>query len=57
MLSNPQKSDMPFAQILWILGLFALLPLLGAQFGSGNQVEQLSLIARLNDPNFALGDH
>jgi len=48
---------MPFAQILWILGLFALIPLLGAQFGSGNQVEQLSLIARLNDPNFALGDH
>ena len=45
------------APAVWAMLLVGLVPLVGAQFGSGNQVEQFSLIARQLDPNFALGDH
>ncbi|MCA8883675.1 MAG: hypothetical protein KDA50_08005 [Rhodobacteraceae bacterium] len=41
----------------WIfLVLLSFVPLIGALYGVGNQVEQLSLIARLRDPGFAAGD-
>lgn len=39
-----------------LLVLLAFVPLLGAQFGIGNQVEQFSIIERLRDPGFALND-
>lgn len=47
----------PGAGVFAFLAALALVPLIGAQFGIGNQVEQLSLILRLNDPSFAIGDH
>lgn len=40
----------------WFLGLLAFLPLIGTQFGYGNQIEQLTIVARLLDPGFAPGD-
>ena len=43
-------------KVLLFLAVLALAPLLGFQFGSGNQVEQFALIARMIDPNFAAGD-
>lgn len=36
--------------------LIAALPILGFQFGIGNQVEQFTIIRRLADPAFAAGD-
>ena len=39
-----------------LLGLMALIPLIGAQFGYGNQIEQFSIVERLRDPAFARGD-
>lgn len=44
------------AQRVSVLGLVALVPFIGAQFGYGNQIEQFSIIARLQDPLFAQGD-
>jgi hypothetical protein len=41
---------------LHYLLLIAALPLLGYQFGYGNQVEQFSLVRRLVDPTFLRGD-
>ena len=38
------------------LTLLAVFPLLGFNFGSGNQVEQFAIIARMIDPTFAAGD-
>ncbi|GGY44504.1 hypothetical protein GCM10007148_11770 [Parvularcula lutaonensis] len=46
----------PTGRDLWLLGMFAVLPVLGFQFGIGNQVEQLPLVARILDPEFAAGD-
>ena len=36
---------------LQYLLLIAALPVLGYHFGFGNQVEQLSLVARMDDPS------
>lgn len=47
----PQMTD-----CLIYLALLSFVPLVGAIYGIGNQVEQLSLIARLQDPAFAAGD-
>ncbi|MDA7964141.1 DUF6798 domain-containing protein [Ruegeria sp.] len=44
------------AQIVLLLALMSLLPLVGAQFGHGNQVEQLPIVARLVDPSAMAGD-
>ncbi|MEZ5918003.1 MAG: DUF6798 domain-containing protein [Parvularculaceae bacterium] len=41
---------------LLFLALIAVLPLLGYQFGLGNQVEQFSIIRRLLDPAFLPAD-
>lgn len=41
---------------LLFLILLAAFPLLGFQFGSGNQVEQFAIIARMMDSAFAPGD-
>lgn len=38
------------------LMLLALLPLIGAQFGYGNQIEQILIAERLRDPSFAAND-
>ncbi len=38
------------------LCLVAMLPLIGYQFGLGNQVEQLTLVGRLLDPSYLRGD-
>ena len=43
-------------QIVLLLALMSLLPLIGAQFGHGNQVEQLPIVARLLDPSAMAGD-
>jgi len=51
------KSDTtPWPMAPLFLGLLAFLPLIGAQFGYGNQIEQLTIVARLLDPGFAPGD-
>ncbi len=39
-----------------LLAILAFLPLIGAQFGLGNQVEQFSLIARILNPDLMPGD-
>jgi hypothetical protein len=39
-----------------LLAVLTALPLLGYQFGVGNQVEQFAIIERLRDPNFIAGD-
>ena len=44
------------AKVVLYLLLLAIFPLLGFQFGSGNQVEQFAIIARMIDPAFASGD-
>lgn len=44
------KRDLAF------LALLAMLPLLGYQFGIGNQVEQFPIVLRLADPTFLAGD-
>lgn len=41
---------------LLFLGLLSVLPLLGAQFGSGNQIEQFAQIARVLNPDAMPGD-
>ena len=41
--------------IAFLLILTAV-PVLGYQFGMGNQVEQFPIIERFRDPNFILGD-
>lgn len=46
----------PARRELWFLALLALVPILGYQFGIGNQVEQFSLIERVLDPSFIPGD-
>ena len=38
------------------LALLSLLPLIGAQFGYGNQAEQIPVIQRLFDPDYLPGD-
>lgn len=38
------------------LVLLAVVPLLGFNFGSGNQMDQFPIIARMIDPGFAAGD-
>lgn len=53
MISSDNKA-WPLAPLF--LGLLATLPLIGAQFGYGNQIEQLTIMARLQDPGFAPGD-
>jgi len=53
MISSDDKA-WPLATLF--LALLATLPLIGAQFGYGNQIEQLTIIARLQDPGFAPGD-
>ncbi len=44
------------AKALLYLFLLAAFPLLGFQFGSGSQLEQFAIIARMIDPEFASGD-
>ena len=39
-----------------LLAVLTALPLLGYQFGLGNQVEQFPIVERLRDPNFIVGD-
>ena len=39
-----------------LLAVLTSLPLLGYQFGVGNQVEQFPIIERFRDPNFLAGD-
>lgn len=39
-----------------LLAVLTALPLLGYQFGLGNQVEQFPIVERLRDPNFLIGD-
>ena len=39
-----------------LLVILTALPVLGYQFGMGNQVEQFPIIERLRDPNFIIGD-
>ena len=39
-----------------LLAVLTALPLLGYQFGVGNQVEQFPIIERLRDPHFIAGD-
>lgn len=39
-----------------LLMMLALLPLIGAQFGYGNQIEQILIAERLRDPSFAAHD-
>ena len=39
-----------------VLAMLTALPLLGYQFGVGNQVEQFPIIERFRDPNFLVGD-
>ena len=39
-----------------LLAVLIALPLLGYQFGLGNQVEQFPIVERLRDPNFIVGD-
>ena len=39
-----------------LLAVLAALPLLGYQFGVGNQVEQFPIVERLRDPHFIAGD-
>lgn len=46
----------PVGRDLWYLVLLALLPILGYQFGVGNQIEQFSLVERVLDPGFIAGD-
>ncbi|MEE9428450.1 MAG: DUF6798 domain-containing protein [Paracoccaceae bacterium] len=50
----------PFLKItgtdLFYLALLSLLPLIGAQFGYGNQAEQIPVIQRLFDPDYLPGD-
>lgn len=46
----------PVGRDLWFLVLLALLPILGYQFGVGNQIEQFSLVQRVLDPGFIRGD-
>ena len=41
---------------LVVLILLSLIPVLGYQFGLGNQVEQFPIIERMNNPDFAVGD-
>lgn len=48
--------DTPWPLAPLFLILLACLPLIGAQFGYGNQIEQLTIVARLLDPDFAPGD-
>lgn len=38
------------------LAILAVIPMLGYQFGVGNQVEQFAIIKRMLDPSFAAGD-
>ncbi len=44
------------ARDMTLFALLTALPLLGYQFGMGNQVEQFPIIERLRDPNFIAGD-
>ena len=39
-----------------LLAILTAIPLLGYQFGMGNQVEQFTIIERLRDPHFLAGD-
>lgn len=39
-----------------LLVILTALPVLGYQFGMGNQVEQFPIIERFRDPNFIVGD-
>ncbi|WP_171133173.1 MULTISPECIES: DUF6798 domain-containing protein [unclassified Ruegeria] len=56
-MSAQPKSPQPGPfQILLLLAMLSLLPLVGALFGHGNQVEQLPIIARLLDPSAMAGD-
>ena len=43
-------------EIVLFLSLLAVIPMMGALFGYGNQVEQFSIIARLRDPGMLAGD-
>ncbi|QNP43228.1 hypothetical protein H9L15_15130 [Sphingomonas daechungensis] len=47
---NLSNRDIAFLVIL------TAIPVLGYQFGMGNQVEQFPIIERLRDPNFIVGD-
>ena len=56
-LGQPDIDQQPAAaQIVAFIVCLGFLPLLGAQFGTGNQVEQLPIIARLLDPAALEGD-
>ncbi len=58
-IPNPQDrhfAQPPLFQIVIFLILLAFVPLMGALFGSGSQVEQFPLITRLRNPDFLLGD-
>ncbi len=50
------RAALPNSQIAMLLGLIALIPVLGFQFGVGNQVEQFSIIERMRNADFATGD-
>ena len=44
------------ARDITLLAVLTALPLLGYQFGLGNQVEQFSIVERFRDPDFIAGD-
>ena len=51
-----QLSNRDVIRLLGFVACLALLPLIGANYGTGNQAGQLALILRLIDPGFLVGD-
>jgi hypothetical protein len=51
----PRRLDLSGRDVA-LLAVLTALPLLGYQFGMGNQVEQFPIIERLRDPSFIAGD-
>ena len=51
----PRRLDLSGRDVA-LFAVLTALPLLGYQFGMGNQVEQFPIIERLRDPKFIAGD-
>ena len=51
----PRRLDLSGRDVA-LFAVLTALPLLGYQFGMGNQVEQFPIIERFRDPNFLVGD-